>query len=454
MSAQSKASYHSLLEEGKSWVYDYHHFEEHENEPTTEKVYPVRYTLLGDTLIGDKSYYKMYQEQDNQTAYYGAYREEGLKVFARFPLIDKDIIVADFEYKGLYDPDGYNENDSYSTIKEYIDYIEVDGIKYRRHTYYESEKEDRLVIGVEGIGYTKYGLKYPSIYGPEPDYLCDYEVFASCELNGKCIFTNEDFYKEAVAQELDDEYIPFVEEGKTWYCGYNHPGVTTPPTPESPFGKFIDCIFTMSGDTEINGKTYKKVYCQFKEYYGDEEQHYYCAVREEGYRVYIVEEEATEEQLIYDFSHWGENVTLTYNDLKYGRDGGKRRERLLPGQVEFTVCKYIGEDLDLSYGAGVWVVGVGAAIENPFAFESLYILYDEPRFGKHISVYTCMKDGKYIYIDDWRASHGSPITAIEDRINIDNSSKSSHLYDLQGRRLSTQPTKGVYIQNGKKVVIK
>ena len=86
------------------------------------------------------------------------------------------------------------------------------------------------------------------------------------------------------AQEPDDEYIPFVEEGKTWYCGYNHPGVTTPPTPESPFGKVIDCIFTMSGDTEINGKTYKKVYCQFKEYYGDEEQHYYCAVREEGYR--------------------------------------------------------------------------------------------------------------------------------------------------------------------------
>ena len=119
------------------------------------------------------------------------------------------------------------------------------------------------------------------------------------------------------AQEPDDEYIPFVEEGKVWYCGYNHPGVTTPPTPESPFGKVIDCIFTMSGDTEINGKTYKKVYCQFKEYYGDEEQHYYCAVREEGYRVYIVEEEATEEQLIYDFSHWGENVTELYRMLEY-----------------------------------------------------------------------------------------------------------------------------------------
>ena len=31
---------------------------------------------------------------------------------------------------------------------------------------------------------------------------------------------------------------------------------------------------------------------------------------------------------------------------------------------------------------------------------------------------------------------------------------SSDLYDLQGRRLNAQPTKGVYIQNGKKVVIK
>ena len=32
--------------------------------------------------------------------------------------------------------------------------------------------------------------------------------------------------------------------------------------------------------------------------------------------------------------------------------------------------------------------------------------------------------------------------------------KSTDIYDLQGRRLSGQPTKGVYIQNGKKVVIK
>jgi len=32
--------------------------------------------------------------------------------------------------------------------------------------------------------------------------------------------------------------------------------------------------------------------------------------------------------------------------------------------------------------------------------------------------------------------------------------ESSEIYDLQGRRLSTMPQKGVYIQNGKKIVVK
>ena len=75
------------------------------------------------------------------------------------------------------------------------------------------------------------------------------------------------------------EYVSFVEEGKAWYLGYFHSDGPYPITPEDPAGEGIDCIFTMQGDTEINGKTYKKVYCQFKEYYGDEDQHYYCAVR-------------------------------------------------------------------------------------------------------------------------------------------------------------------------------
>jgi hypothetical protein len=32
--------------------------------------------------------------------------------------------------------------------------------------------------------------------------------------------------------------------------------------------------------------------------------------------------------------------------------------------------------------------------------------------------------------------------------------RNNHIYDLQGRRLTQKPTKGVYIQDGKKVVVK
>ncbi len=28
----------------------------------------------------------------------------------------------------------------------------------------------------------------------------------------------------------EHEYIPFVEEGKVWYCGYSHPDVILPST--------------------------------------------------------------------------------------------------------------------------------------------------------------------------------------------------------------------------------
>ena len=243
-----------MLEQGKTWVYNYHHFEENEEDPT-ETVYPVRYTIIGDTVIDNKSYYKMYQEIDNQKTYYAAYREEGLKVFVRYPHFDEDIIVADFEYEGLYDPNGYEENDPYSAIKEYIDYIEVDGIQYRRHTYYENDKDNKLVIGVEGIGYTEYGLMYPSIYGPQPDCVCDFKVFSSCEVNGKCIFTADDFYVQTTTNPVDDiAYRPFVEEGKVWKVG-STAGIS------DGIVKMVDYYY-FDGDTIINGKTCMQMMCQ------------------------------------------------------------------------------------------------------------------------------------------------------------------------------------------------
>ncbi len=39
-------------------------------------------------------------------------------------------------------------------------------------------------------------------------------------------------------------------------------------------------------------------------------------------------------------------------------------------------------------------------------------------------------------------------------VSIDKHNTDSAIYDLMGRRLNVKPTKGIYIQNGKKYVVK
>ena len=257
----------------------------------------------------------------------------------------------------------------------------------------------------------------------------------------------------AIAQE-EREYVPFVEEGKVWYCGYEHPWPDYPLRPfEDPNGEGIDCTFTMCGDTLVNDMDYKKVICQFEEYYGDGEQHYYCAIREENYQVFIIEKEETEEKLIYDFSNPGEQYTLTYNGYQLVRSDGGRRWQFLPGPLEYSLI-FLSDELDWRYRLGRWVEGVGAPFVNPFAFELNPILYDEPIFGIHIAVRSCIKDGQYIFNSEWMAVPIDNPEAIDKSIYTNNSPKAPHLYDLQGRQLHHAPTKGVYIQDGKKRVVK
>ena len=44
--------------------------------------------------------------------------------------------------------------------------------------------------------------------------------------------------------------------------------------------------------------------------------------------------------------------------------------------------------------------------------------------------------------------------SIDDNSYTDKSPKESRIYDLQGRQLSHAPAKGVYIQDGKKQIVK
>ena len=247
------------------------------------------------------------------------------------------------------------------------------------------------------------------------------------------------------AQEWNQEYYPFVEEGKVWNCFASYSSSLAIGAPES-----ITCIFTMSGDTLINDNTYKKVSCLFKDFYGDEEQHYYCAVREEDYRVFIVEAESKEEKMLYDFSQPKETQILSYENHKYARLSGVHPTSFsyYANLLTFDLYEIIGDEINFYNGLGVWVEGIGNAYGNPFACD---LYSDELSFGIPITVISCVKDDVCYYWREWMSEPSSGPSSIQE---MSKSTSDAPIYDLQGRRLSATPQKGVYIQNGKKKLIK
>ena len=192
----------------------------------------------------------------------------------------------------------------------------------------------------------------------------------------------------------DHEYVPFVEEGKVWNC--------CSVSPETDIYETIDCIFTMSGDTLIGEKNYKKVFCQHEKYYGDNEQHYYCAVREEAYRVFAVEAETNVEKPLYDFSQPQEMLLLSYDDHEFARMSGTRLMYWPSKQLIFMLYGTSGAEIDYYYGYGDWVEGVGLFSGNPFA-GGLNSNKADSLFGYPIVLISCMKDEKCYFLIDWMA---------------------------------------------------
>lgn len=90
----------------------------------------------------------------------------------------------------------------------------------------------------------------------------------------------------AHAQDRQDDYYPFAQEGKIWKAQV---GIIM----ENQYGNCVD------GDTLINGESWKKVY----NYHGFPEFNYsyYAAIRDVGKKVYAIAKGSSRPRLIYDF---------------------------------------------------------------------------------------------------------------------------------------------------------
>lgn len=223
------------------------------------------------------------------------------------------------------------------------------------------------------------------------------------------------------AQEND---LPLVEQGKKWT--YHHAN-----------NEYVwDYYYTLKGDTVVSGKNCLKMYSDNKG--NDGEICYEGALFEEGKKVYCFYPEKDEANLLYDFDcKVGDTLKIGNVDLI----------TLSIDTIVGIICK--GEHYDFQaqrydedmgepfvMGTLSWVKGVGATLDF---FNML------PLAGNYNSLVACEVNGDVLL---YQSS-----TAIQN-VRSHQPNDNGAIFDLQGRRLSFLPTKGIYIQNGRKRILR
>ena len=225
-----------------------------------------------------------------------------------------------------------------------------------------------------------------------------------------------------------------LADGKIWECNeYNLVDEL----------RFFQSEYTVSGDTIIGDIACKKCFLR-SERLKQETPQFVCGLMEDGSRVYTVNEDGM--TLLCDFGlQVGERITVSESGIDYvaeviavdyvnGSNGLIRRQTVMVKMLQTDDQMIVS-----------WIEGVGPS-SSPLCTPGRLFLtssYSE-------EVIRCIEDGECIFT--------TQTTGLETySINVVLSSASTTLsacYDLQGRRLQQRPHQGVYIENGRKQVVK
>ena len=275
-----------------------------------------------------------------------------------------------------------------------------------------------------------------------------------------------------VLQAWAQAYQPFVVEGKRWNC---HPGFYDMDSEKL---SWYNSYFTIHGDTLLDDVPWKNLY-----YYSSYRDSlvYIGSMRELDRKVFYYEgiefpvfTNVRKPVLLYDFGlQIGESMPSDTGDkeldlLSIGRLHEKKTEEMGDG-ISVNVYVFDSSAGDSSAGSipiSVWFEGIGTNhLFWPVSYLALptskkmsrqspsgWSLRDELEVSKHTYI-SCELDGvilaNYLELD--------ALTQEEIDINsvglpAANANQSAPAFDLQGRRLTEAPQKGVYIRGGKKIV--
>ena len=233
-----------------------------------------------------------------------------------------------------------------------------------------------------------------------------------------------------------DDYMPFVQEGKQWFF--------------NAYGENIS--YLMEGDTVIGDRSYKKLWLL-----KNDERTYQTAVREEGRVVYAQHPNEDKEEVICYFTTFGQKkCELT---IQTSEDGFIHYvlSEFYPVQASTGRIHRVFEsglvygsysDGHMIYSNAMWYEGVGNVL-----YPKVFSLTRQFLTGNFVGCYvgdTCIfnADDAWNFLWDYSGLSKKPLVE----------KSHSPIYDLQGRQLSNgkstnrQMRKGVYIQDGRKVV--
>ena len=242
----------------------------------------------------------------------------------------------------------------------------------------------------------------------------------------------------AKAQTVPTEvpYHAMLKEGKMWQVKY-HDVIELEDGVEFPV---YEVNFVLHGDTLINGQAYFKMYRNSER--GTQLE---GCFREEGRKVYRHVEALDSPVLWMDFS-----VAAGDKEDCYWQGGEFVCNLVDTISVNGHFFRRFSFSGTHAFSGMTWVEGVGGEWSpvEPFGHQ----LND----GKKYELIACYEDGECIFrSDDFKAksySDNNIAGLSESRVVMPE--KVSALFDLQGRRLTSQPRRGLYIQDGKKMVAK
>ena len=205
------------------------------------------------------------------------------------------------------------------------------------------------------------------------------------------------------------------------------------------------------GDTVIGGKQCYQLY--EKESRGESVDFlvYYGAIFDEGKKTFFISPNSKEPKLLLDFNVIkGDSLMIMDKELWVEKDTVIQScSRLYRHLLIHNLTNERADTLDLIFGIthvnpGYWIEGIGSTA-SPY-FNSPAYWYAE----QHYRLVECYVDDELIYR---RPGYEPQDDAI--RVSVSSNEKKSTLYDLSGRRVNNgELHKGVYIQNGKKFVVK